>query len=169
MDNMQFIRKYWLFLLVFAIGVVMGWSGHSFFVEPTVISKTITLPAKVATETKTKTEIVYIEKAPGEKTDLDVNIGKQELNVKVNGQDAVIKKDDNERFIFDKNKVVFDQTSKATIDIKVPTIDKTKRWGIGAGYGSNGIGYMLKVPAGKFDAWGYADKDTKAAGIMVGF
>ncbi|MEG1412538.1 MAG: hypothetical protein RSC56_03355, partial [Acidaminococcaceae bacterium] len=145
-----------------------GWLGHSYFTAPKTITKTVTLPAKV--ETETKTEIVYIEKAPGEKTDLDVNIGKQELNVKVNGQDAVIKKDDNERFMFDKNKVVFDQTSKATVDIKVPTIDKTKRWGIGAGYGSNGIGYMLKVPVGKeVDAWGYADKDTKAVGIMVGF
>lgn len=165
---MQFIKKYWLYLVVFAMGVVAGWFGHSYFTAPAVITKTktIELPAKV----ETVTEIVYVQKEYDEKTDVDLNVGKQELNVKVNGKDFEIKKADNEQYVFDKNKLQLNQTSRADLNITVPTIDKTKRWGAGIGYSNNGIGYVVKVPAGKVvDAWGYADKDTRAAGVMVGF
>lgn len=163
----DFIKKYLFYIVCLVVGLIAGYFVGQHFADPVTIEK----PPIIKTEyqTKTETKILYVPKEAGEKTDLDVSVAKQELNVKVNGQDAVIKKEDDERYIFDKNKVVFDQTSKATIDIKVPTIDKTKRFGIGAGFGNNGVGYMIKFPAGKFDGWGYKDKDTTAAGIMIGF
>lgn len=165
------MKKYLPFIICLIVGLAAGFFIGQHFADPVTNTVMVEKPPIVKTEyqTKTETKIVYLPKADGEKTDLEANIGKQELNIKVNGQDAVIKKEDDERYIFDKNKVVFDQTSKATIDIKVPTIDKTKRFGIGAGFGNNGVGYMIKFPAGKFDGWGYKDKDTTAAGLMIGF
>lgn len=168
---MELMKKYLPFIICLIVGLAAGFFIGQHFADPVTNTVMVEKPPIVKTEyqTKTETKIVYLPKADGEKTDLEANIGKQELNIKVNGQDAVIKKEDDERYIFDKNKVVFDQTSKATIDIKVPTIDKTKRFGIGAGFGNNGVGYMIKFPAGKFDGWGYKDKDTTAAGLMIGF
>lgn len=162
-------RKACLFvgIVCLIVGLVAGYFIGQYFTKPVLVKSAPIVETKY--QTRTETKFVYVPKEDGEKTDLEANIGKQELNIKVNGQDAVIKKDDDERYIFDKNKVVIDQTSKATIDIKVPTIDRTKRFGIGAGFGNNGVGYMVKFPAGKFDGWGYKDKDTTAAGIMIGF
>lgn len=161
------IKRYLPYILCLIVGLVAGfWIGGK-MTDPITIEKPPIIKTQV--ETQTQTKIVYVEKDPGEKTDLEANVGKQELNVKINGQDAVIKRDDDERFIFDKNKIVLDQHSKASIDIQVPTIDKTKHWGLGAGFGNNGVGYMIKFPAGKLDGWGYKDSDTTAAGIMVGF
>lgn len=164
---MDIIKKYLPYMVFLIIGLVLGfWIGGK-MADP--IIQYVEKPVQVQAETKTETQIVYVEKDPGEKTDLEANVGKQELNVRVNGNDIVIPKKEEERFMFDKNKIVLDQTSKATLDINIPTIDKTKRWGIGAGFGNNGVGYMIKFPAGKLDGWGYKDRDTTAAGIMIGF
>ena len=164
---MDIIKKYLPYMVFLIIGLVLGfWIGGK-MADP--IIQYVEKPVQVQAETKTETQIVYVEKDPGEKTDLEANVGKQELNVRVNGNDIVIPKKEEERFMFDKNKIFLDQTSKASLDINIPTIDKTKRWGIGAGFGNNGVGYMIKFPAGKLDGWGYKDQDTTAAGIMIGF
>ena len=51
--------------------------------------------------------------------------------------------------------------------------DKTKRWGIGAGFGNHGIGYAITFPVSKknnnLDGWTYHDKDTTSAGVMIRF
>lgn len=52
---------------------------------------------EVKYKTDTKTEIVYVPKyiyqdGSTEKTDIDINVGKQELAVKVNGKDFGIKR-----------------------------------------------------------------------------
>lgn len=51
-------------------------------------------------------------------------------------------------------------------------IDKTKRWGINIGYGSNGMAGKMDFPIGDNDhmgGWLYGDKETKAGGVQVRF
>lgn len=81
-----------------------------------------------------------------EKTDVDLNIGKQELAEKVNGKDFVIQKSDDEKYVFDKNKLQLTQTSRADLNITVPVIDKTKRWEIGIGASKDGVVGMVGFP-----------------------
>lgn len=167
-SDMEYIKKYFPYILAFMLGFVAGY----FFCQKTTAPVTIDKPPIVKTEyqTQTKTEVVYVPKADGEKTDVEVNVPKQDLNIKVNGKEAVFSKTDNEDYIFERNKLVFDQQSKASINIEVPTIDKTKRFGVGVGFGNNGVAYNIKVPVSKkLDGWGYKDKETTALGIMISF
>ena len=133
----------------------------------------ITVPAKV--QTVTKTEFVYVPKeqdAAGqvENTDIDANLGKQELTVKVNGQEQTIHKSDNEKYVFDKNKLAIDQRSTATVDIKVPTVDNTRRWSVGIGYGNHGPAGKVDFPVGHVvGGWVAGDRQTIMAGVKVNF
>lgn len=127
-------------------------------------------------ESKTKTEIAYVPKTvvkgKKEKTDLQADIGKTEFVVRVNGEEQTFTKADDERFVFDKNKLTLDQTSKVTLDVAVPTVDKTKRWAVGVGYGDDGMAYTVDFPIGKSDAvggWVYKDNDSTAVGVKMKF
>lgn len=164
------IKKVFIVILIIAVGIF----AFRFFTQkekPAEPEK----PAVIKTEyqSESKTQVAYVPKEQNERTDINANIGKQELEVKVNGQKAVIQKADDEKFVFDKNKLELTQTSKASLDINVPMIDKTKRWGIGAGFGNQGIGYVITFPVSKknnnLDGWAYHDKDTTSAGIMIRF
>lgn len=165
---MDILKKYLPYLLAFLIGFIAGY----FFCQKTTEPETIDAPPIVKTEykTQTKTEVVYVPKDNEEKTDVEVNLSKQDLNIKVNGKDAVFSRSDNEDYIFERNKLVFDQQSKASINIDVPTIDKTRRYGIGVGFGNNGIAYNVKFPIKRnMGGWAFHDNDTTAAGIMIEF
>ena len=127
-------------------------------------------------ESKTKTEIAYVPKTvvkgKKEKTDLQADIGKTDFVVRVNGEEQTFAKADDERFVFDKNKLTLDQTSKVTLDVTVPTVDKTKRWAVGVGYGDDGIAYTVDFPVGKsdtFGGWVYRDNDSTAVGVKMKF
>lgn len=138
-------------------------------------------------QTETKTEIAYVPKetiieryidADGnevtrettEKTDIDMQLGKQDINIKVNGKEVIVDKADNENFVFDKNKLTLDQTSQANINIEVPTIDKTKRWEIGVGLSNNGVAGMIGFPVKEnIGGWVAGDKDTAMGGVMIRF
>lgn len=127
-------------------------------------------------ESKTKTDIAYVPKTvvkgKKEKTDLQADIGKTDFTVKVNGQEQTFTKADDERFIFDKNKLTLDQTSKVTLDVNVPTRDDTKRWAVGVGYGEDGMAYTVDFPIGKSDTvggWVYRDDDSTAVGVKMKF
>lgn len=127
-------------------------------------------------ESKTKTEIAYVPKTvvngEKEKTDLQADIGKTDFVVRVNGEEQTFTKEDDERFVFDKNKLTLDQTSKVTLDVTVPTVDKTKRWAVGVGYGDDGMAYTVDFPIGKSDAvggWVYRDNDSTAVGVKMKF
>lgn len=144
-------------------------------------------------ETVTKTQIAYVPKETVireyidsttgktikeetvEDTDLDATIGKTEFDVKLNGKDITFKKDDNERFVFDKNKVLLEQTSTVTFNATVSpyVIDKTKRWSIGIGKSEHsGTAYMIDFPIGKsniFAGWIYKDDDNNTIGIKYRF
>ena len=127
-------------------------------------------------ESKTKTDIAYVPKTvvngKKEKTDLQADIGKTDFVVRVNGQEQTFTKADDERFVFDKNKLTLDQTSKVTLDVTVPAIDKTKRWAVGVGYGDDGMAYTVDFPIGKSDklgGWAYKDDDSHAVGVKIKF
>ena len=83
-----------------------------------------TVETKIQYKDKVKTEIAYVPKetttTKQENTDLDVNIGKQELNVKLNGKDFKINKSTDEDYLFDKNKVTLNQTSQAAPFLLAP-------------------------------------------------
>lgn len=126
--------------------------------------------------------VKYIDAATGqkvtgmtkEKTDLDANIGKMEFNVRLNGKEIPFTKADNEEYLFEKNKIALNQSSMITFDAKIEPyiIDRTKRWGIGVGYGKNGIAYKLDFPMGNsnyFGGWAYKDNESKAGGLMFRF
>ena len=131
------------------ISYAAGWGFRMLtHVCPTVEPE---MKTEVKYEADTKTEVVYVPKyiyvdGSTEKTDVDVQIGKQELNVKVNGKEFEIKKADDEKYIFDKNKLQLTQTSFAELNIKVPTIDKTKRWEIGIGRSKDGAVGLIGFP-----------------------
>ena len=164
--NTKVTRKaVWICSLV---AVIIG-LGAGYF----IFNKNTQIMNKPITETiqqETKTEIKYIPKVANEKTDVEANIGKQELYVKVNGKEQVIQKADDEKYVFDKNKIQLDQTSKTTLDINVPVVDKTKHWGVGVGVSDNGISYNVKFPIKKnIGGWAYHDRKTNSLGVMVEF
>ena len=135
--------------------------------------KNIVLPGDVKTETQTVVKYVPKTSMPGgqtEKTDVEANLGKQQITVKVNGHEQVIQKADSEKYAFEKNKLQLDQTSKATVEIKVPVVDKTRRWSVGIGYGRNGIAGKVDYPIGHVvGGWVAGDKKTVIAGVSINF
>ena len=153
-------------VLIFAAGYATHWALHTC---PEVKQTAPTVDTTATTETKT--EIVYVPKetiiykdASGqtvekmEDTDVEINIAKPDLKVKVNGQPFTIQKKDEEKYIFDKNKLQFNQSSSAAMEITVPTIDNTHRWEIGVGISKDGpvglVGFPIKKHMGGFIAGG---------------
>lgn len=171
MDRFKTIVKY---LAIFIAGFIMCWVFFPRTVPKVEYKDKI---IKGDAQTITKTEVVYVPKeinsfGQREKTDLQVDIAKTDINVKVNGKDAVISKADDEQYMFEKNKIALQQTSKAEINIKVPVQDRTRYWSLGVGYGNNGVAGMVGFPISKKAAiggWVYADKRTGAGGIEIKF
>lgn len=131
------------------------------------------IQTEVKYKTDTKTEIVYVPKyiyqdGSTEKTDIDINVGKQELAVKVNGKDFGIKKADDEKYVFDKYKLQLNQTSRSDLNITVPVIDKTKHWEIGIGTSKDGVVGMVGFPVkGNLGGWIAGRQGNVMAGITV--
>lgn len=174
-----------LCLVSFAGGYLTG----DYTADRQTVTVTEEKPVYVKGETVTKTQIAYVPKetvieryidANGneitretvETTDLDATIGKADFVVKVNGKEQTFAKDDDERYVFDKNKLTLDQTSRISFDVTVPPVDKTKRWAVGIGYSDDKtVAYIADFPIGKSSAlggWIYSG-DEKAAGIKWKF
>ena len=107
----------------FLIGFLAGFSyraiKHKCPIAKAVQNESVT----AKTETETKTVVRYVPKESPQDADVDVTIPKQTLTVKVNGKEQTFQKSDNEKYVLDKNKIALEQQAKASIDIKVPTID----------------------------------------------
>lgn len=129
-----------IFLL---LGVFIGAWGEA-KIYPTIHTVEKTVPVvteKVITQTDTqiayvpKETIKYIDSKTGkeitakEATDVQADVSQPAVNVKVNGQDYKFSLLQGESQKFQEGKVVLTQTSQIGMDIKVPTIDKTKRNG----------------------------------------
>ena len=142
-------NKYKIITVVLCVAAFsFGWYARAWLHICPVAEPEIKTEVKYKTDTKT--EIVYVPKyiyqdGSTEKTDIDINVGKQELAVKVNGKDFGIKKADNEKYVFDKYKLQLNQTSRSDLNITVPVIDKTKRWEIGIGASKDGAVGMVEM------------------------
>lgn len=155
----------------FVIGFLAGFSyraiKHKCPIAKAVQNESVT----AETKTETKTVVRYVEKESPDDADVDVTIPKQSLTVKVNGKTQTIKKSDNEKYVLDKNKIALEQQSKASIDIKVPTIDNTRRWELGVGVDKHGqpagmVGFPVK---GHVGGWVAGSKGNVMGGIKVHF
>lgn len=173
----------WLLIIIFAVGAVLGaWGMHTWTESDRLAlfaEKNKQPTVKETVKTVTQTEFAYIPKetiiykdAAGnmvtgkEKTDVQADLKKTELNVKVNGKDHVFTKSDDEQQIFDKNKLAVTQSSNVQMAIEVPTIDKTKNGFVGVGINSK---LEPAVTLGIKSLWLYGDSDTKAGGLMYRF
>jgi len=158
-------------LVCFVIGFLTGFSwraiNHKCPVPKTMQNESVT----AETKTETKTVVRYVEKKSERDSDVDISIPRQTLTVKVNGKEQTFEKADNEKYVLDKNKIALEQQSKASVDIKVPTIDNTRRWELGVGVDKHGqpagmVGFPLK---GHVGGWVAGSKSTVMGGINVHF
>ena len=163
--------------LIFAVGalfIVLASFALGFYRgRATAPIKMVEKPVEhVVTETATKTDIQYIPKPTpaAADSDVDIRIPKQQLTVSVNGQQQTIKKSDSEKYVFDKGQLKLEQTSKASLDISIPTVDKTRRWSIGIGAGKDGAAYMVRAPLKRhMGLWAAGDKRTVMGGVTFDF
>lgn len=164
-------------VFLFSFGFALsGWLHDCPTPSPQIVTK-------VEYVDRVKTEVAYVPKetivytdAEGnrrtetERTDIDMAIGKQELIVKVNGKEHAIEKATDEQYVFDKNKLTLTQTSAATLDINVPTIDKTRRWEIGIGWSKGGAVGLLGFPVrGDVGGWIAGRSGNVMAGVNFKF
>lgn len=164
-------------VLAFAGGFVLRGVLHTC---PVTDTKVVT---QVEYRDKVKTEIAYVPKetviyksADGstksepEKTDVEVKLNKSVLNVKVNDKAFVVAKAENEQYLFDKNKLTLTQTSSTDLNIKIPVVDKTRLWGIGAGISKDGAVGVINFPLkGNAGGWVAGRADNVMGGVMVRF
>lgn len=81
-----------------------------------------------------------------------------------------INKADNESYVLEKNKLTMKQESTAALDIKVPTIDNTRKWEIGIGASKNGVAGMVGFPIkSNVGGWVSGDEETVMAGVKIHF
>ena len=177
------------FILAFLGGV---WTGKTYF------SKTVTvhdemnqtteesIPLHGSAETETNTTLTYQPKpyAVNQKTgeryvapetpDIDMKLGKPELNMEINGTKVNVKKSSDEKYVFDKGQLKLTQDSVATFKVSVDPVDNTKDYGVGLGMTTDGNpAGIVTVPMSKkhhIDAWVVGDTDANvAAGAMIRF
>lgn len=157
--------------ICFTIGFLSGFSWRAMNHKCPVPKPAHTQDVATESKVETKTIVRYIEKESPTDADVDISVPKTELTVKVNGQTQKFKKTDNEQYVLDKNKIALEQQSKATVDIKVPVIDDTRKWELGVGVDKHGqpagmVGFPLK---GHVGGWVAGSKGTIMGGIKVHF
>lgn len=172
MNIKQHIPTVCLCLLCFAGGCLTGF----YLSQGETVTMEENAPLEVKGDVQTETKIVYVPKetvgGEKEKTDLQADIGKTDFVIKVNGQEQTFTKTDEEKYVFDANKLSMTQTSKVELDVNVPTWDNTKRWAVGVGYGNDGMAYTVDFPICKSDrvgGWAYRDNDSTAVGVKIKF
>lgn len=158
------VYKWWILgilalILSFGFGFKVGYNygytvGNKAAIAQFTNDKTKE-PVKATVKAETQAQIVYVPKTVyvdsatdqevTESTDVEANIPKTELHVKVNGKETTIQKADNEQYIFDKNKLQLNQQSTATISIDVPAVDNTKTWAVGVGIGRHSNNTYIPV------------------------
>lgn len=162
-------RKYIAVVLFIFAAFGLGFYRGRVTAPEKIVEKEVPVE-RVVTQTVTKTDVRYVAKKSAADPDVDIKIPKQELTVYVNGQKQTIRKADTEKYVFDQNKLQLEQYSKAVVDIKIPTIDKTRRWSIGIGVGKDGAAYMLRAPLkNHVGLWTTCDKKTIMGGVSFDF
>ena len=121
---------------------------------------------------RVQTELKYAEKEADEKADIDIAVGKPVLNVKVNDKEFIVSKADDERYIFDKNKLSLTQTSSTDLNITIPTVDKTRRYEIGIGVSKDGAVGLVGFPinsSNHLGGWVAGNEDNVMGGVSLKF
>lgn len=104
--------------------------------KPPVVKEVVRTQTQTSVEYVPKETVVYIDPRTGRQVSakeiesLEVNVRPTEFAFTVNGKPAAFQAEKGERWVFDKNKGKLDQWSQATVEIKIPTIDKTRRTAI---------------------------------------
>ena len=149
-----------VYIACLIIGFILGFIvGKNIYDKPPKVIKEVTVvtdnnakkdkeSVKVDVDLTTKTtgKVDYVKKdtyikqtSDGkykeyvEKTDVDIQAGKPSINVKVNDKSIEVKKAEDEKYVFDKNKLTYTQSSNINLSIETKPvyIDKTKYFGIG--------------------------------------
>lgn len=109
----------WKYLLTFVVAFCIGYFIH----QPRVIYEHIPVTKEVPvvnTVTKTQTEFVYVPKEHEEDADVEATIEQPKVSVRVNGQDHKFDLVQGETQKFEDGKLVMNQQSQITFDLKVP-------------------------------------------------
>ena len=119
---------------------------------------------------ETKTVIRYVYKTPENANDMVANVHKPEFTVQVNGKTTTFNKTQDEAYLFEKNQLVLDQTSKVNFAVSVTPVDLTKRYGFGLGFDRDGVNAQVSFPAlGAIDATVQASTTRLGAGFLIRF
>ena len=121
---------------------------------------------------RVQTELKYAEKEADEKADIDIAVGKPVLNVKVNDKEFLVRKADDEQYVFEKNKLSLTQTSSTDLNITIPTVDKTRRYEIGIGVSKDGAVGLVGFPinsSNHLGGWVAGNEDNVMGGVSFKF
>lgn len=171
-----------IFLVTFICGVLVG--KEYFSKTTTVYEKTDSrhaeeyLPLHGGVTMHTGTVLTYQPKPEAKAgeivPDIDIQTGKPELNVEVNGERVEVQKSSDEKHVFDKGQFKVTQDNVATFKVAVDPVDNTKDYGVGLGINTDGKeAAIITAPINKehhVEGWVYGDTGHKAAGgIMIRF
>lgn len=147
--------------LCFLAGLAVG-----YWAAPTPEQPVAPIPTTATVERQTV--VKYIPKESPKDADLDINTGKQDMVIRVNGKEQTFQKASDERFIFDKNKIMLDQQQTATLDIRLP--DATRHWSIGIGASKHGTAGMVKFPIKRhIGGWVAGNRRDIMGGVCFNF
>lgn len=119
--------------------------------------------------TNIKNVVKYVPKPINENTDIKIKSLKPDLVIEVNDKKTTFNVTDSENYIFDKNRLELEQSSKVNFSVTVQPVDLTKHWGIGVGY-MNGLTGILTCPINNtFDFIGTVNDKHVGAGALIRF
>ncbi|MBR5589742.1 MAG: hypothetical protein IKW41_06275 [Phascolarctobacterium sp.] len=121
---------------------------------------------------RVQTELKYAEKEADERADIDIAVGKPVLNVKVNDKEFIVRKADDEQYVFEKNKLSLTQTSSTDLNITIPIVDKTRRYEIGIGVSKDGAVGLVGFPinsSNHLGGWVAGNEDNVMGGVSFKF
>jgi hypothetical protein len=112
-----------------------------------------------------KKEIVYIEKAAGEHTDVQIDTGKPKVTINVNGKEQQYQLATKEMQKFEKGKLVIAEETQLRLDIKT----QKPRFSVGMGWSTHGPALTVSGGLGEGPAgwWLYGDRRTLACGVQI--
>lgn len=144
-----------------------GYHSHDYFHTCPVPEAPVVI---AESKSNVDTKLAYVPKT--DKADIDIQIAKPELNVKVNDKEYTFQKEADESYVFDKNKLTLSQTSRSELHIAVPEIDKTRRYSIGVGMSKDGLVGLLDFPVSRKEyigCWIAGNEDYQMAGLTIRF
>ena len=156
-----------IFIVLITISFILGYKSYTIINKPvnngnnTIVTGNIT--------TNTTTTIGYVPKPKNDNTDIKMNIPKTDLIINVNGKRVTFDAESSENYLFEKNRLELDQSSKVNFSVTVKPTDLTKRWGIGVGYIDRLTGIITGPIVGPFDFIGVINDKTIGAGAIIRF